>query len=140
MKFINSIMLTKSPNESFATLDVLKIDLDSCRLTVIKSGASATLIKHRDSVMKISSPTFPVGIYEHSDIFYKEYDFEDGDVVRMFSDGISETEYLYIKELLMSGSELRHTVDEICLKSDVFSQGKRPDDVTVIGVKAIHTL
>ena len=139
IKLINSIMLTKSPAESFATLDVLRIDLDSCGLTVIKSGASATLIKHRDSVMKIASPTFPVGIYEHSDIFYKEYDFEEGDIVIMFSDGISENEYLYIKELLLSGSDLKRIVDEICLKSEVFAQTSRPDDVTVIGVRAVRT-
>ena len=140
IKLINSIMLTKSPAESFATLDVLRIDLDTCELTVIKSGASATLISHRGNVMKIASPTFPVGIYEHTDIFYKEYDFEEGDTVIMFSDGISENEYLYIKELLLNGSDLKRTVDEICLKSDVFSQASRPDDVTVIGVKAIRSL
>ena len=138
IKLINSIMLTKSPSESFATLDVLRIDLDSCELTVIKSGASATLIRHRDSVMKIASPTFPVGIYEHSDIFYKEYDFEEGDTVIMFSDGICENEYLYIKELLLGSGDLRQTVEEICLKSEVFSQGSRPDDVTVIGVRAVR--
>ena len=85
--------------------------------------------------MKISSPTFPIGIYEQSDTFSKSYDFEEGDIIIMFSDGIDEAEYLFIKELLLSGSELKHIVDEICAKAEVFNQTARSDDVTVIGVK-----
>lgn len=135
IKLINSIMVTKSRDEAFATLDAVRIDLDKCGLTVIKSGASATLIRHRGSVMKISSPTFPIGIYEQSDTFSKSYDFEEGDIIIMFSDGIDETEYLFIKELLLSGSELKYIVDEICAKAEVFNQTARSDDVTVIGVK-----
>ena len=135
IKLINSIMVTKSRDEAFATLDAVRIDLDKCGLTVIKSGASATLIRHRGSVMKISSPTFPIGIYEQSDTFSKSYDFEEGDIIIMFSDGIDEAEYLFIKELLLSGSELKHIVDEICAKAEVFNQTARSDDVTVIGVK-----
>lgn len=139
IKLINSIMLTKSREETFATLDAVRIDLDSCELTVIKSGATATLIRHRGSVMKITSPTFPIGIYEQSDTFSKNYDFEDGDVIIMFSDGISENAYSYIKELLLGGGDLKMIVDEICMKSEVFNPAVRNDDVTVIGVRVTKT-
>lgn len=132
---INSIMVTKSQDESFATLDAVKVDLDTCGLTVIKSGAASTLIRHRNSVIKISSPTFPIGIYEQSEVFSREYDFEEGDILIMCSDGISENEYLYIKELLMSESDLKKIVDDICAKSDTFTTASRADDVTVIGMR-----
>ena len=139
IKLINSIMLTKSRDESFATLDAVRIDLDNCGLTVIKSGATATLIRHRGSVMKITSPTFPIGIYEQSDTFSKDYDFEDGDVIIMFSDGISENAYSFIKELLLGGGELKWIVDEICMKSEVFNPSVRSDDVTVIGIRVMRS-
>jgi len=135
IKLINSIMLTKSQEESFATLDAARIDLDTCELTLIKSGASSTLIRHRGNVMKISSPTFPIGIYEQSDIFSQSYDFEENDIIIMFSDGINEGEYLYIKELLTSENDLKKIVDEICAKSEVFNPTVRSDDVTVIGIR-----
>ncbi len=139
IKLINSIMLTKSHDEAFATLDAARIDLDNCGLTVIKSGATATLIRHRGSVLKVSSPTFPIGIYEQSDTFSRSYDFEDGDIVIMFSDGISENAYSFIKELLLSGDDLKKMVDEICIKSEVFNPSSKSDDVTVIGIKIIKT-
>ena len=135
IKLINSIMVTKSREESFATLDVLRIDLDECGLTVIKSGAAATLIRHRGGVLKITAPTFPIGIYEHSEIFTRECEFEAGDIVIMFSDGISENAYPFIKELLLGGDDIRHIVSEICSKAEVFNPTIHADDVTVIGVK-----
>lgn len=139
VKLINSVMVTKSHEESFATLDAVRIDLDECGLTVIKSGAAATLIRHRGSVLKITSPTFPIGIYETSEVFVRECGFEEGDIVIMFSDGISESSFPFIKELLLGGDDLRHIVDEICSKSEVFNPNIHPDDVTVIGVRAVRS-
>ena len=135
IKLINSVMVTKSHDESFATLDAVRIDLDECGLTVIKSGAAATLIRHRGSVLKITSPTFPIGIYESSEVFVRECGFEVGDIVIMFSDGISESSFPFIKELLLGGDDLRHIVDEICAKSEVFNPNIHADDVTVIGIR-----
>lgn len=137
IKLINSIMMTKSPNETFATLDVVRIDLDTCGLTVIKSGASATLIRHRGNVIKIMSPTFPIGIYSKSEIFSCQCDFEEGDIIIMFSDGISENEYRFIKELLLQNDDLKKIVDEICAKAEVFNPAFHTDDITVIGIRAI---
>ena len=139
IKMINSVMLTKSREETFATLDAVRVDLDDCGLTIIKSGATATLIRHRGSVMKVSSATFPIGIYEQSDTFSKSYDFEEGDIVIMFSDGINENEYRFIKELLLGGDDIKHIVDEICAKSELFRPTVRTDDVTVIGIKVTKT-
>ena len=135
VKLINSIMVTKSSEETFATFDAVRIDLDTCKVTVIKSGAAATLIRHRGNVLKVSSPTFPVGIYEESDTFAQEYELENGDIIIMCSDGINENEYKYIKELLMQDVDLKKTVDEICRKSKVFNPTSRDYDVTVIGIK-----
>ena len=135
IKLINSIMVTRSGDETFATLDALRVDLDTCGLTVIKSGAAATLIRRKGTVIKISQPTFPIGIYEQSETFAGNYDLEEGDIAIMFSDGISENEYRFIRELLLSDSDLKKIVDEICRKASLFSPGSRSDDVTVIGLR-----
>lgn len=135
IKLINSIMLTKPGDEAFATLDTMRIDLDSCVLSVIKSGASATLIRHGGEVMRISSPTFPIGIYEQSEAYVRDMQLDDGDIAVMFSDGITENEYRFIRELLLSGDDVRHIVDEICAKAEIFNPAVRADDVTVIGMK-----
>ena len=135
IKLINSVMVTKSWQECFATFDAIRVDLDECGLTVLKSGAAATLIRHRGSVLKVTSPTFPIGIYESSEVFVKECEFESGDIIIMFSDGISENAYPFINELLLGGDDIRHIVDEISVKAQVFNHGMHSDDVTVIGVR-----
>ena len=137
IKMINSVMVTKSRDESFATLDAVRIDLDECRLTVIKSGAAATLIRHGGGILKVASPTFPIGIYEQSEVFVKDYGFDEGDIVVMCSDGISENAYPFIKELLLGGEDLSHIVNEICKKAEIFNHDIRSDDVTVIGVRVM---
>ena len=139
VRLINSIMVTKSQEESFATLDAVRIDLDSCELTVIKSGAASTLIRHRGGVIKVAAPTFPIGIYERSEAYFSHVDFDEGDILIMCSDGISESEYLYIKELLLGCDDLKKIVDEIAAKSDIFNQASRPDDVTVLGLKVTRS-
>ena len=135
VKLINSVMFAKSGNEAFATLDAARIDLDTGELTIIKSGASATLIRHNGGIMKVSSSSFPIGIYEHSEIFTGSYEFNEGDIMIMLSDGISENEYRFIRELLMQGDDLKEIVDEIYAKSNVFKHDSHDDDVTVIGIK-----
>lgn len=135
IKMINSIMVTKSQEESFATLDAVRIDLDSGQLTVIKSGAASTLIKNRDGFVRVAAPNFPIGIYPQSEIYYRDCQFDEGDILIMFSDGVSENEYMYVKELLGKENDLKKIVDEICVKSEIFNPSPRSDDVTVIGVR-----
>lgn len=139
IKLINSIMLTKSRDEAFATFDAVRIDLDTSELTVIKSGASATLLRHKGQVLKITAPTFPIGIVEEADTFSENYEFDENDIIIMFSDGISENEYRFIKELLLSSNDLKHIVEEICAKAELFNQGGRADDITVIGARLIKS-
>lgn len=139
LKLINSIMMTKSEEESFATFDAVRVDLDSCELTLIKAGASATLIRHKGQVLKVASTAFPIGITDNPEIFVHNYDFEEGDILVMFSDGISENEYRFIKELLLSSNDLKHIVEEICAKAELFNQGGRADDITVIGARLIKS-
>lgn len=139
VRLVNSVMVNKSREESFATLDAVRFDPDSCTVTSIKSGAAATLIKQGDSVMKISAPTFPIGINENSEVFSAEHELSENDMIIMFSDGIGENAYLFIKELLLSGSGIKEIVREIASKAGLFAQSPRPDDVTVIGIRIMKS-
>ncbi|MDE5569588.1 MAG: SpoIIE family protein phosphatase, partial [Ruminococcus sp.] len=135
IKLVNSIMVTKSREESFATLDVVKIDLDTCQMTSIKSGAAATIIRKGEDVIKISSPTFPIGISTQAELYISEHELAKGDMIVMFSDGITENAYLFIKELLLGENSIRDIVREITEKADVFNPSLHSDDITVIGIE-----
>ena len=40
IRMMNGLLLTKSPQETFATLDVARFDLDAGEMTMMKSGAA----------------------------------------------------------------------------------------------------
>ena len=137
VKLVNSVMVNKSRDESFATFDAVCIDPDTCRMTSVKSGAHATLIRRGNDVIKAFAPAFPIGMNECAEVASAEYELSEGDIGLMFSDGISENEFLFIKELLMSGDDVRDIVRQTAVKSPSFSQQERSDDVTVIGIKIL---
>lgn len=135
VRLVNSVMVTKSREESFATLDAVILDLDSCTLKSVKSGAAPTIIRRGNDVMKLSSPVFPIGIIEEAELCISEQKLNEGDMIIMFSDGITENAYLFIKELLLGNGDIRSIVCEITAKAGVFNPNSRSDDVTVIGIK-----
>ncbi len=135
VKMLNAIMLTKSDEESFATLDVAKIDLETCELTLFKSGASSTLIKYDDSVMMFNSPSNPIGIIPDTEIFTRNCNFDSGNILVMLSDGVDESLYLYIKEQLLKDTELSELTDNVCESAGKNSRTKLRDDITVAALK-----
>ena len=128
---LNSIMLTKSGEESFATLDIARIDLETCELTLFKSGASSTLIKYDDSVMMFNSPSNPIGIIQDTQIFTRDCNFDAGNILVMLSDGVDESLYLYIKDELLKGGELKEITENVCSSAGKNSRAALRDDITV---------
>lgn len=135
VKMLNSIMLTKSEVESFATLDIGKIDLETCELTLYKSGASSTLIKYDDSVMMFNSPSNPIGIITDTQIFSRNCNFEEGNILVMLSDGVDESLYIYIKEQLLGGGDLKPITDNVCSSAGKKSKTALRDDITVAALR-----
>lgn len=138
VKMINSIMLTKSEEESFATLDIARIDLETCELTLYKSGASSTLIKYDDSVMMFNSPSNPIGIIPDTQIFSRTCNFSKENILVMLSDGVDESLYLYIKEQLMTVGQLETIADNVCESAGKKSKAMLRDDITVAALKIIE--
>lgn len=137
VKMINSIMLTKSNDESFATLDIGKINLETCELTLYKSGASSTLIKYPDSVMMFNSPSNPIGIIPDSRISQQTCNFDEEDVLVMLSDGVDESLYLYIKEQLQTIYDLKTITDNVCSGAKKKHTDTPKDDITVAAARVM---
>lgn len=90
LKTINSVLRVKSNEEIFTTLDFSFIDLYTGKLQMIKTGSPATFIKRKDRIEVINSKSLPVGMLKDVDFnIYEEY-VEDGDIIIIMSDGISE--------------------------------------------------
>ncbi len=132
IRLVNTMLLTETNTENFATLDVLMLHADSGELTLYKSGAAATLFSHGGQVQRIASGSFPVGIVPDAMPSRKHMTAAADDAVVMLSDGIGEAEYPYIKQLLWQDLSLEEITQAVCEKAAIFHGGEVRDDMTVI--------
>ena len=129
VKLVNSIMLTKSEQESFATLDIIKTDIPSGKTTMLKYGSAPTLIMRNGSLLLYSGISFPVGILSDVEGFEREINLRDGDVIIMMSDGVDEKSYKFIKSLLSEKESCG--LQEIAEAVAENSAENSTDDITV---------
>ena len=86
---INNMLLLKSSEEMFSTLDLGIIDLKKGILETIKMGACSTYIKRdKEDIDLVSSSSLPVGILSDIKLDRKTVKIKDGDYIIMVSDGI----------------------------------------------------
>lgn len=91
VRLINSILVLRSENHSFSTVDMSVINLYSGTCEFVKIGAATTFIKRDGWVETIASSTLPVGMLQEVDYDTKLKKLYDGDYVIMMSDGILES-------------------------------------------------
>lgn len=88
IKLINSILVLKSNEQTFSTVDMAVINLFTGICDFIKIGASTTFLKRADWVETIHSTTLPIGIFNHVDYDNVSKKLYDGDFIIMVSDGV----------------------------------------------------
>lgn len=132
-KIVNAVMLTKSGEERFATLDVAKIDTETATMTLYKYGAGPTLVKHGDHVTVCQAATNPIGILPSAEPYSTVLKLEEGDFIFLLSDGLDETMFPYIRQQLLDGEQnLQSLAHAVCAKAQRDAKGAPRDDVTVL--------
>ncbi|MCX8131225.1 MAG: stage II sporulation protein E [Clostridia bacterium] len=91
IKMINSILVLKSSDDSFTTIDLSIIDLHEGEIEFVKIGAVPTYIKKAEKVEAIKSFTLPVGILENVEMELVHKKIESGDFIIMMSDGVVDS-------------------------------------------------
>ncbi len=99
IKMINSVLVLKSNNESFSTLDICAIDLYSGLAEFVKIGAASTFLIRDGEVEVIKSSSLPVGIVNEVDFEVTKRKLKSSDMILMITDGVVDTnENLDIEE------------------------------------------
>ena len=132
-RMVNAIMLTKSGEERFATLDVAKINTETGAAVLYKYGAGPTLLKHGDHVTFCQAATSPIGILPKSEPYSTRFQLEEGDLLFLLSDGLDDTLFPYIRQKLLSCDDLQAITHEICAKAQRDAKGAPSDDITILG-------
>ncbi len=143
VRLVNSIMVMKSANEAFATVDMCIIDLFGGEAEFIKNGAEPSYIKRADSVETVRSASLPVGVVQSVEIESFAHKLDAGDIIVMLSDGLQIKEYSeeWIKTIIKesdSNMPPAELADRIIDMAVTLRGGEIEDDMTVMVMKLIE--
>ena len=91
IKTINSVLLLRSQEEIFSTIDLAIIDLFNGKTRFLKVGSTPSFIKRGNEIIPISSSNLPIGIIQDIDIDSVEYNLLPEDLLIMMTDGVYES-------------------------------------------------
>ena len=143
---INNMLLLKSSEEIFSTLDLGIVDLKKGRLETVKMGACSTYISRQNKdVDLISSSSLPVGILSDVNLDRHNVKIKDGDFIIMVSDGIvdagknnnfGENWLIYFLKKLETTNP-KEIANQILDRALELQLGEVDDDMTVLVTKVI---
>lgn len=139
IRMMNSAMVLKGDDESYSTMDYATVDLYTGKVELIKIGAAASFLKHKEEVTCLSSSSLPAGVYMQQLAKPQEAKMCHGDFLVMVTDGVLE--YLHVKKPEDTMQEIIESIQtnnpgilakKIMERVMLFTGGKAKDDMTVL--------
>ena len=133
---LNTSLLVKSSDESFATLDICQIDLYTGKTRIFKAGGADTFVRSGRKVTKISGSGLPIGISYTASVDAKSFTAGEDDIIIMTSDGADLTEQ-WLEQAFEkdSGKNLDELVKTIAGAAKFNCEKGREDDISIVALQ-----
>ncbi len=139
VRLINSLMIMKSDDEAFVTLDLCIIDLYTGEAQFIKTGAEPSFILGSNGrVRSVKASSLPVGLIADAEAEVSKTKLRDGDRILMMTDGIESRQdgSVWVSEFVKNNSDDGENMAQKILNHAAKKQnGMARDDMTVLSVK-----
>ncbi|MCX7885465.1 MAG: stage II sporulation protein E [Caloramator sp.] len=137
IKAINSVLVLRSCDECFATIDMCLLDLYSGVGEFVKIGSAPTFIKSGFNIDIINSISLPVGILDDIDIESQIIQLKNGDMIITVSDGVIDSNIekeKWIRKALyeFDSGNPKDVADYLLYKAKENYGGKIGDDMTIM--------
>lgn len=132
LETVNTVLMIKSADESFATLDICRLDLNSGECAVYKAGAATTYIKSADKLIRAGLSSPPAGLGGKLTVPAQRFTVGAGDVIIMTTDGAVLDEQWLSRELSQRVEPCE--LSEKIAKAARAAENGRDDDISVIAV------
>ncbi len=142
VKALNSILVLRSPEESFVTVDMAILDFQEQKGKIIKIGAAPSYVKGVSGVKKLSTSSLPAGIFNEIEIPVMEISFKDETLI-LLTDGVIDAGKSYnaskdwIEEVLRQtdNHSAAEIAEKIVTEAKKMSNCRMEDDGIVLAVK-----
>jgi stage II sporulation protein E len=142
-RIINSVMRVKDWEESFATLDFLRLDLFAGRAEFLKSGAAPAYLCRDGGTVKIDCDSYPAGILPDCEPDVSSCKLFDGDILILATDGAPESALMqaaavYCDNPTADAESIAFSLGSLCTADKDKKSGEKCDDITLAVVKITH--
>ncbi len=143
---VNETMLRDGMSNRFATLFYAELQHDSGSVRFVNAGHNPALAVHKNRIDRLGASSLPLGMFEDSEYEEVSLHLDPGDVLLIYSDGVTEAENIDsaefgIERLEALAPQLRNLDPEaaghlILSEIDRFLDGLRPaDDLSMVIVR-----
>ncbi|MGZ9587107.1 stage II sporulation protein E [Paenibacillus marinisediminis] len=137
---VNSILMLRSTDEVYATVDLAIVDMYSAKTTLMKNGSIPSYIKSGKEVQTVSAGNLPLGILQDIDVDAIHMTMKPGDLLIMMSDGVYDSpgpvvnRDMWMKRLIaeMDTDDPQEAADLLLDSVIRDAQGQIYDDMTVV--------
>ncbi len=146
---LNTHIFAASASNTFITLAALELDAKSGTCRYMSAGHNPSLwLRAGEPPRKLGASGLPIGMFEGATYRFEELPLESGDLLCLYSDGITEClseddEEFGVERLAETLAErqdrpLSETADSICGQmTDFAAAGPRGDDQTVVLLRRV---
>lgn len=146
VKSVNSILLLRSPDEFYATVDMALIDQYSAQTIFMKIASAPSFIRRGSEVIPVTASNLPIGIIKDIEVDLVTMQLRPGDILIMMTDGIYDAPgYAVNKEIWMKrmiqeleGDDPQDMADELLDKVIRYQGNEVHDDMTIVVSRVDH--
>lgn len=146
VKSVNSILLLRSPDEFYATVDMALIDQYSAQTTFMKIASAPSFIRRGSEVIPITASNLPIGIIKDIDVDLVSMQLRPGDILIMMTDGIYDApgyavnKEIWMKRLIqeLEGNDPQDMADSLLDKVIRYQGNEIHDDMTIVVSRLDH--
>ncbi|MFE4714543.1 stage II sporulation protein E [Paenibacillus sp. NPDC056722] len=146
VKSVNSVLMLRSPDEFYATVDMALIDQYSAQTTFMKIASAPSFIRRGSEVIPVTASNLPIGIIQDMEVDLVTLQLHPGDILIMMTDGIYDAPgYAVNKEIWMKrmiqeleGDDPQDMADTLLEKVIRYQGNEIHDDMTIVVSRIDH--
>lgn len=136
-KIVNSALIVRGQEESIASIDAVETNLFTGETVFYKAGATYSLIRKKDRTAALEKASLPLGILRNVSLSKSRFTAEAGDIILLFSDGVTQGDWSWINDELLSWStnNMEELSTHILKLASLKREKATADDMTVVAIK-----